>query len=123
MTETSYGERVLASIMKQCERRGIPVEEADSVLAFISEAEGKRVVKMDSRELRNLQRRLPAYMLSYLDGQKRRGGPAEETWPEGATDSAIVEAARAGVSLGAVTGTGASGQITKDDVLGYVAEE
>ena len=72
MTESSYMERTLTSIKTQCSVRGIPPEEVESVLAHIEAKVGKPVQKMDSRQLRNLNRDLPHVMVDYLGGKKRR---------------------------------------------------
>ena len=72
MTEVSYGARTLRSIEVQCETRGIPPEEVESVLAHIKAKVGKPVEKMDSRQLRNLNRDLPHILFEYLGGKKRR---------------------------------------------------
>ena len=72
MTEVSYGARTLRSIEVQCEARGIPPEEVESVLAHIKAKTGKPISKMDSRQLRNLNRDLPHVMVAYLGGEKRR---------------------------------------------------
>lgn len=48
--------------------------------------------------------------------------PDEDTGPA-ATDAAKALAAEHGIDLAGVTGTGADGRITKDDVAGHVAED
>lgn len=110
----SYGEGVLSAIMKQCQRRGIPVEESESVLAHLAEEHGKSVLDMNDRELLKVQRGLGTSFMAYLEGAKRRGegtGP----WPD-ASKSAILAAAKAGISISTVDGTGKGGAVTKKDV-------
>lgn len=114
-TQKSYGERVLDSIHTQCARRGIPTEEAGSVLAHIAEAEGARVMEMGAGQLRRLSQNLDAHFVSYLDGAKRRAGPGSETWPN-ATPAALTSAAEAGIAIADVEGTGKDGQVTDSDV-------
>lgn len=122
-TTQSYGERVLAAIMTQCERRGIPPEEAGSVLAHIASETGTEVTDMDARELRRVQQNLDSYFRDYLDGAKRRVGVAPETWPGGAASgSAVMAAARAGIAIADVVGTGKGGTVTVADVEAAAAE-
>ena len=71
-TEISYCAKTLRSIAVQCEARGIPPEEVGSVLSHIKAKVGKPVEKMDTRQLRNLNRDLPHVMVEYLGGKKRR---------------------------------------------------
>lgn len=71
-TEVSYCARTLRSIAVQCEARGIPPEEVESVLAHIKAKAEKPVEKMDDRQLRSLNRDLPHIMVEYLGGKKRR---------------------------------------------------
>lgn len=75
-TEKPYGERVLASILTQCARRGIPSEESDSVLAHIADRAGKHVLEMSGPELKRVQQHMDDHFTTYLDGHKRRGGDA-----------------------------------------------
>lgn len=82
MAEEPYGPRTLAAIENQCEVRGIPPEEVESVRAHIADEMGKSVLEMDEAELRRLNRNLPSMMEDYLDGKKRRGGPADP-WETG----------------------------------------
>lgn len=112
-TTTTYGERVLRSIMEQCGRRGIPADEHADVLAHIEKRAGKAVTDMDERELRVVQRHLAAHFVSYLGGVKRRGGV--ETWPN-ASPAAVTAAAAAGILISDIEGTGKGGTVTKADV-------
>jgi hypothetical protein len=73
MPDKSYGEQVLDTMRKQCERRGIPEPEFESVLAFAANKYGKRVYDMDIPELRKLNRNLQTLFVEYLEGHKRRG--------------------------------------------------
>jgi hypothetical protein len=74
MPDKPYGEQVLDTMRKQCDRRGIPPEEFDdSVLAFVREKYGKPIHDMDVPELKRLNRNLQALFVEYLDGKKRRG--------------------------------------------------
>lgn len=72
MTERTYKERTLISVGKQCEARGIPPEEVESVLAHIKAKNGTAVDEMDDRQLRDLNRVLPHVLVDYLEGAKRR---------------------------------------------------
>jgi hypothetical protein len=73
MADKPYGERVLDTMRKHCDRRGIPEPELDSVLALVKEKYGKGIREMDVPELRKLNRNLTALFVEYLGGQKRRG--------------------------------------------------
>lgn len=114
-TETPYGQRLLESVRVQCERRGIPPEELESVLAHIGEAFDTPVLEMEAPDLKRVQAQLDGLMRSYLDGRKRRGGPTG-AWEVEATRAAILEAAMRGVDLSEVEGTGEEGRVTKADV-------
>ena len=115
MAQKTYGERVLDSLMVQCERRGIPLEESGSVMAHIAEETGTPVMEMSLVQLRRLEQNLDTYFRGYLDGQKRRGA-VDGAWPDGATPAAVMAAAEAGIAIGEIEGTGADGQVIKDDV-------
>lgn len=119
--EKSYGVRVLEAIRLQCERRGIPPEEMESVLAHIADERGASVLEMDASDLKRVQANLDALLRRYLDGSKRRHGPAGP-WEVNATHSAIVHAAIHGLDLAEIEGTGQDGQITKADVESHIAE-
>lgn len=79
----SYGERTLDSIAVQCERRGIPGPEIESVHAFLGEKLGKKIREMNMPELNRLNRELPYLMEEYLEGEKRRGGGPPGAWEGG----------------------------------------
>ena len=73
---SDYRKRTRASIVEHCERRGIPKEEAPSVIAEIEKAVGTPLAKMHDGELKRVNRNLSTYLVAYLGGKKRRaGGP------------------------------------------------
>lgn len=117
----TYGERVLSNIMLQCERRGIPVEEAESFLAHVADVEGKSVTSMDEKGLKSLQQRLEVHFISYLEGAKRRGEAKNAPWPS-ASPAASILAAQAGVVISDVSGTGNDGAVLLDDVKKYISD-
>lgn len=110
-----YGARLLANIGKQCERRGIPVEEADSFLEHVAEWAGAPVLELGAGMLRRVQQALPALFESYLDGKKRRHGPAQPFRGD-ATDEARRLAGLHGISLASIEGTGKDGTVVVGDV-------
>jgi hypothetical protein len=110
----TYGEGVLKSIMDQCELRGIPVEESESVLAYLTEEHGKSVTSMDERELRKVQMGLGTSMGVYLEGAKRRG-ESGGAWPN-AEGPAIMLAAKGGITISGIEGSGKEGKVTAKDV-------
>lgn len=110
-----YGEKLLANIVLVCERRGIPAQELDSVLAHIGEAAGTPVLEMEEPELRRVQQGLGDSLTDYLDGDKRRGGGPPGAFSN-AEPEAIKAAAIAGISIGDVEGTGKDGRVKAKDV-------
>jgi hypothetical protein len=60
------------TIALQCDRRGIPEEEAPSVVAVIEKAAGKALGDMTERELLKANRGLSQVFWDYLGGKKRR---------------------------------------------------
>lgn len=113
-TTMSYGERTLNTIMIQCDRRGIPREEATSVLALIAKKAGISVTAMNASQLKRLNQNLENVFVEYLEGRKRRGGPTGE-WPVADAD-AMLTAAAAGIAIASVEGSGDEGLVTKADV-------
>lgn len=120
-TTLSYGERLLRHIMDQCELRGIPVEESESFMAHLKEEHGKSVTDMDTLEMKRVQQELDKSFREYLGGSKRRPGVVPEAWPA-ATGSAMMAAAKAGIAIADITGTGKNSQVTVADVEQAVAD-
>lgn len=121
-TETPYGQRVLENLRLQCERRGIPPEEMESVLAHIEEETGTDVLEAEAPALKRLMGQSDALFRTYLGGRKRRTGPPG-AWEVNATRGAILHAAVNGVDVAEVEGTGAEGRVTKADVDSYLEAE
>lgn len=118
--ESPYGVRLLTAIRKQCDRRGIPPEEMESVLAHVEDEYGESVHDMGAPKLRRVQQNLDDMFREYLGGRKRRTGPPG-AWEVNATKAAITHAAIHGVDVQEIEGTGAEGRVTKDDVEAHLA--
>lgn len=115
--QKSYGERLLDQIVTQCESRGIDVDDVEDFLAQVAEDFGvDDFLKLHGGQLRDVQRHLDAHFRKFLGGHKRVPGTAPTAWPETATSGAVVAAAKAGLDLSSIEGTGKDGAVTKDDV-------
>jgi hypothetical protein len=78
MTEEEFFRgQVEKSLLNQCEVRGIPEEEAESVKAAIRKKYGMGLSEMHYGYLKRVSRELPQIMLDYLDGEKRRPLPGQ----------------------------------------------
>jgi hypothetical protein len=75
--EEFFRGQVEKSILAQCEVRGIPEEEVDSVKAAIRERYGMGLEEMHYGYLKRCSRELPDIMVAYLDGEKRRPLPGQ----------------------------------------------
>lgn len=112
----SYGERVLENIVAQCAVRGIPAKQVDDFLSHVEEKLGVAVTAMNGSQLKRFQQSIDGHFRSYLGGRKRAPGAAGEAWPHNASPAAALEAAKAGISIGEIEGTGRGGTVTKADV-------
>jgi len=78
MTEEEFFRgQVEMSLANQCEVRGIPVEEMDSVKAAIRKRYGMGLEDMHYGYLKRCSRELPTIMVEYLGGDKRRPLPGK----------------------------------------------
>ena len=75
--EDFFRGQVEKSLLVQCERRGVPVEEADSVKAAIRKKYGVGLEEMHYGYLKRCSRELPDIMVEYLGGDKRRPLPGQ----------------------------------------------
>lgn len=122
--DQSYGERLLAVIKEQMEVREIDPDDFDDVCAQIAESyDIDALTSMHGGQLRHVQQHLDAHLRKYLGGPKRASGDGSLAWPETATSAAIMEAAKAGILLSEIEGTGKDGVITKGDVVTITADD
>lgn len=118
-TATSYGERLIESILRQCARRGIPPEEEGSFLAHIEKVTETPFHQMTERQLIKVQQGLDALFVDYLEGVPERTQPATGgvgPWPENVDPRAAITAVRAGINIRSISGTGKDGKVTLKDV-------
>jgi hypothetical protein len=66
--------------MAQCDARGIPPEEVESVVAFINKRFGKSLKQMNVVELKKVNSSLEEIMVDYLGGVRRRGETPIGAW-------------------------------------------
>lgn len=75
--EEFFRGQVERSLIINCERRGIPEEEMDSVLAAIRDRYGMGFDEMHYGYLKRCSREIPMILTDYLGGAKRRPLPGQ----------------------------------------------